>query len=126
VSPDFTASFQFRIDIALIMTLVFGFLTALILGQTYKTLPFIIWLQKYQSKVGKEKTPLPQELYSDKLAHWHARTYLIAFPFLIAGELLGIVWLIQVAAVFFILTALLYNYNVFKIVLHKEKTITHE
>ncbi len=123
VSPDFTASFQFRIDIALIMTLVFGFLTALILGQTYKTLPFIIWLQKYQAKVGKEKTPLPQELYSDKLAHWHAKTYLIAFPFLIAGELLGIVWLIQVAAFFFILTALLYNYNVFKIVLHKEKII---
>ncbi len=122
-SPDFTASFQFRIDIALIMTLVFGFLTALILGQTYKTLPFIIWLQKYQAKVGKEKTPLPQELYSDKIAHWHTKTYLIAFPLLIAGELLSIVWLIQVAAFFFILTALLYNYNVFKIVFHKEKNI---
>ncbi len=122
-TPEFTASFQYRIDIALIMSLIFGFLTALILGQTYKTLPFIIWLQKYQAKVGKEKTPLPQELYSDRVAQWHANTYLIAFPLLIAGELLGMAWLIQVAAVFFIITGLLYNFNVFKIVLHKEKII---
>ena len=123
VSPAFTASFQYRIDIAFIMTLVFGFLTALILGQTYKTLPFIIWLKRYQTKVGKQKTPLPQELYSDRVARWHATSYLIAFPLLIVGELTATVLIIQFAAAFFIITAALYNYNVFKIVLHKEKII---
>ncbi len=105
------------------MSFVFGFLTALVLGQTYKTLPFIIWLDKYQAKVGKQKIPLPQELYSEKMAILHMKTFFIAFVLLIAGEIVGYVWLLQVAAVIFFITALLYNYNVFKIVLHKEKII---
>ncbi|MBK9593719.1 MAG: hypothetical protein IPO32_20260 [Crocinitomicaceae bacterium] len=28
--------------------LITGFITSLILGQTYKTLPFIIWLKEYR------------------------------------------------------------------------------
>jgi len=126
LSPDFIASFQYRIDIALIMSIIFGFLTALVLGQTYKTLPFIIWLKVYKTKVGKQKTPLPQELYSSRVAQWHTMTFLIAFLLLIVGELAAIVWLIQLAAAFFILTAALYNYNVFKIVFHKDKLLNHE
>jgi len=126
ISPRFTAAFQYRIDIAFVMSIIFGFLSALILGQTYKTLPFIVWLQKYQAKVGKQKIPLPQELYSDRIANIHNQTFLVAFVFLITGELANQVWLIQSAAALFIITAILYNYNVFKIVFHKEKIIENE
>ena len=126
ISPRFTAAFQYRIDIAFVMSIIFGFLSALILGQTYKTLPFIVWLQKYQAKVGKQKIPLPQELYSDRIANIHNQTFLVAFVFLITGELANQVWLIRAAAVMFIITAVLYNYNVFKIVFHKEKIIENE
>ncbi len=126
ISPRFTATFQYRIDIAFVMSIIFGFLSALILGQTYKTLPFIVWLQKYQAKVGKQKIPLPQELYSDRVASIHNQTFLVAFLFLITGELADQVWLIQSAAALFIITAVLYNYNVFKIVFHKEKIIENE
>ena len=105
------------------MSIIFGFLSALILGQTYKTLPFIVWLQKYQAKVGKQKIPLPQELYSDRIANIHHQTFLVAFVFLITGELTNQVWLIRSAAALFIITAILYNYNVFKIVFHKEKNL---
>ncbi len=118
--------YQRHIDVAFIMSVVFGFLTALILGQTYKTLPFIVWLQKYSAKVGKQKIPLPHEIYSDRVARIHMQTYYVAFSFLILGELASQVWLIQSAAVLFIITALLYNYNVFKIILHKEKIIDNE
>ncbi len=121
IKLDFTAPFQYRIDIAFITTIIFGFLTSLILGQTYKTFPFIIWLKRYQGKVGKQKTPLPQELYSDKIAQWHTNSHLIAFILLIIGELSALVWLIQISAVIFIFTAVLYNYNVYKIIFYKKQ-----
>jgi len=50
----------------------------------------------------------------------------MAFVFLITGELTNQVWLIRSAAALFIITAILYNYNVFKIVFHKEKIIENE
>jgi hypothetical protein len=126
VSPGFLSAFQLHIDIAFIMSILFGFLTALILGQTYKTLPFIVWLQKYSAKVGKQKIPLPQEIYSDRIARLHMKTFYVAFTFLILGELANLVWLIQAAGAMYIITAVLYNYNVFKIVFHKEKIIDNE
>ncbi len=126
VSPEFLSPYQLHIDIAFIMSILFGFLTALILGQTYKTLPFIVWLQKYSAKVGKQKIPLPQEIYSDRVANLHMKTFYIAFTFLILGELGNLTWLIQAAGAMFVITAVLYNYNVFKIVFHKEKIIENE
>ncbi|MFK5857571.1 MAG: hypothetical protein QM503_15690 [Bacteroidota bacterium] len=121
ISPDFLGTFITRIQIAYGVLIVLGFLTALVLGQTYKTLPFIIWLQKYQSKVGKSKVPLPHELYSEKVANYHFYTFITSIIILIAGILLASVLIIKIGAAIMILTAALYNYNVFKIVLHKEK-----
>jgi len=126
VSPEFLSDYQLNIDIAFIMSVIFGFITALIMGQTYKTVPFIVWLKVYSAKVGKQKIPLPQEIYSDRVARLHMQTYYVAFAFLMLGELASQVWLIQSAAVMFIVTAVLYNYNVFKIVFHKEKIIENE
>jgi hypothetical protein len=119
--PAFLQSFLGRIDILYGIAIILGFLSSLILGQTYKTLPFIIWLKIYHSKVGKGKVPLPQELYSEKVANWHFYTYLAGLPLLIVGVFVGSVLLIQIAAVLIIITAILYNYNVFKILFHKEK-----
>ncbi len=125
-SPEFLSTYRLRIDIAFVMSILFGFLTSLILGQTYKTLPFIVWLQKYSAKVGKQKIPLPQEIYSDRMAKLHMQTYYVAFAFLMLGELGNQSWLIQSAGAMFVITAVLYNYNVFKIVFHKEKIIENE
>jgi len=121
IGPNLLGALQTRFEIAYGILIVLGFLTALVLGQTYKTLPFIIWLQKYQSKVGKIKVPLPQELYSEKLAGYHFYTFVAAIIVLIGGILLAEVIVIRIGAALMILTASLYNYNVFKIVLHKEK-----
>ncbi len=114
-------------DIALKTNLVYGialllgFLTALILGQMYKTLPFIVWLKLYQDKVGKFKTPLPADMHSQKAADIHYYSYFLGFILLIAGVVLSMTLLIKAAAVFLIVTAVLYGYNVMKILLHKQK-----
>jgi hypothetical protein len=119
LSPEITSMVQTRIEITYGILIILGFLTSLVLGQTYKTLPFIIWLKKYQSKVGKTKVPLPMELYSDKIANYHFYTFIAGILLLVSGILFNVVLLIKAGIIILIITALLYNYNVFKIIFHE-------
>ncbi len=102
-------------------SIVFGFITSLILGQTYKTLPFIIWLEKYKKHVGKAKTPMPKDLYSEPLAEYQMYFYLAAIGILTVALLTGIALLIKIGSYLLLATAVIYNINLFKIVLHKTK-----
>ncbi len=79
-------------------TIIFGFITTLILGQTYKTLPFVIWLEKYQALVGKTKTPLPRELYSEKIASIHFYLYLLFIITMVLGLVLDQIYLIRIGS----------------------------
>ncbi|HHB78782.1 MAG TPA: DUF59 domain-containing protein [Saprospiraceae bacterium] len=95
------------------------FFFPLILGQTYKTLPFIIWLDRYQVFVGKRKVPMPGDLFSDQIAQAHMWTYGIGLGAILLG--IGLrqnTWLL-VGAIFFLVTGILYTLNVFKMLLHK-------
>ena len=100
-------------------SIFFMFITSIILGQTYKTIPFIIWLVVYTKMVGKSKTPLPKELYSEKLANWQLVVYLLAVLAMMTGIISGIKLIVEVGGLLLLVTAVLYNINVFKIVLHK-------
>ena len=42
-------------------TVFFGWITAIIMGMTFKTLPFIVWNKVYRTRAGG-KTPAPKEL----------------------------------------------------------------
>ena len=110
-----------RINLTYGISLIFGFLTALILGQMYKTLPFIVWLKLYQDKVGKFKTPLPSDMHSEEVAQAHYFFYIAAFGLLLAGVWSKEALLIQASATFMLLTALLYGYNTYKILMHKQQ-----
>lgn len=119
LSPDFLNAYTISLNLSFGLNLILGFFTSLILGQMYKTLPFIVWLAKYQQYVGKYKTPLPADLYSDKLAKYHLYTFVLAIT------LLNISLYTKDNITFFagsslmLLTAILYTYNTMKIVLHK-------
>lgn len=114
--------FIFRIITLYGFSIIFGFITTLILGQTYKTLPFIVWLYKYKSLVGKAKTPLPRELYSEKIASVQMIAYFLFIATMILGLLVNNITLIRVGSYILIVVAVLYNLNVLKIVRHKVKT----
>ena len=101
------------------LSVLLGFITSLLLGQTYKTLPFIVWLFEYRGKMGQGKTPLPKDLYSEKVAEIHYFTFAIGFLSLVGGVLLEYTPAAYVGSVFFVITALLYNFNVIKIIRHK-------
>ena len=100
-------------------TVFFGWITAIILGMTFKTLPFIVWNKVYHKKAGLGKTPNPKNLFSDPVFSGMAVLYLAGFILFVTGILLSVVFILQVAAFLLLIAAVLYNFNVFKIMLHK-------
>ena len=113
-----------RIEILAGILLVYGFFTGLILGQTYKTLPFIIWLFHYQKLVGRQKTPLPADLYSDRLATIHLYSFVASVVLFVAGLLLSMKVLLLLAVLAMVFTSLVYGFNVYRMIFHKKQKIT--
>lgn len=109
--------------IAYFITLLIGVISSLIMGQTFKTLPFIIWLKTYKSFIGKEKTPLPKDLYSHPLVRWQNGIHFSGFALLLFGISFHTIILITVGLSLLVLAALLYYKNIIAIIFHKR--ITH-
>ena len=108
-----------QISTAIVYSLLFGFITFLILGQSLKNLAFIVWLKKYQEISGKGKTPLPKDLYSEKIATVQLYIYVISFVTILSGTLLSNPLSIEIGAVFMMTCAVIYNVNMYKIISHK-------
>ncbi|MBA3899649.1 MAG: hypothetical protein H0X62_05470 [Bacteroidetes bacterium] len=120
-NPALEAPMLYRVYMVYGFSAFFGLTTSLILGQTLKTLPFIVWLSKYKSMIGKTKIPLPKELYSERIARWQYRFYLLAIALFIGGILMAETIMIKSGAMALLTTAVLYNINVFKILFHSAK-----
>lgn len=104
-------------------TLIFmGWISAIILGQTFKTLPFIVWIKRYQHLAGKETTPLPADLFSKKLLSAQFYIFLLFNAGFYAGLFLHSDILLKLSVFCFLLTAVIYLLNVLIVILHKSKT----
>ncbi|HXS56349.1 MAG TPA: hypothetical protein VN726_09505 [Hanamia sp.] len=101
----------------------FGWITAIILGMTFKTLPFILWNKTYHSKAGLGKTPNPKELFNNKMFVAMTTFYLAGFVLFAAGILFFAGFLLKFSSLLLVVAALLYNGNVFKMVFHKPKKL---
>src|SRR5690606_34041343 len=66
----------------------FGWITAIILGMTFKTMPFIIWNKVYHHKVHHGKTPTPKELFNERVYRIMLYCYLSGFIIFIPGLIL--------------------------------------
>ncbi|HEY8895604.1 MAG TPA: cytochrome C oxidase subunit I [Niastella sp.] len=104
-------------------TIFFGWLTAIILGMTFKTLPFIVWNKIYHAKAGLGKTPDPKELFSAGLFNSMVISYLPGFLLFAIGVVLANALVIKLGAGLLLCCALLYNANVLKIFFHKERVV---
>lgn len=103
--------------------LFFGWISGLIFGKTFKTLPFIIWNHHYKDVHGQKHIPLPKDLYSEKLIRIQFWLFLLACLALATGILLGSLRVTQGAMMLWIVVALLYLTNVCKVLVHKNKEI---
>jgi hypothetical protein len=97
----------------------FGWITAIIFGMTFKTLPFIVWNKVYHDKAGLGKTPNPKDLFSATIFNSMGAAYLLGFLFFSTGILLSNTIVLQVATILLLITAVLYNWNVIKMLMHK-------
>lgn len=126
LNASFEIEFFYRIITFYGFSIIFGLITTLILGQTYKTLPFIIWLNTYKKLVGKSKTPLPRELYSEKIAGIQFVLYFVFIACFIVGFLFNQITFIKIGSYTLMAVALLYNVNIIKMITHKVKSIKDE
>lgn len=101
----------------------FGWITAIILGMTFKTLPFIVWNKVYHKSGFKGKLPAPKELFNEKVFNTMTVFYISGFVLLIIGIVLGGVVLLKTGATAMLVAALLYVYNTLKILLHKPQNL---
>jgi hypothetical protein len=97
----------------------FGWLTAMILGMTFKTLPFIVWNKVYHHAGSAGKTPSPKDLFAHEYFKMMIYAYLAGLIFFVAGIFSSWIALLKCSAVLLVITAFLYNLNVIKIVWHK-------
>lgn len=102
-------------------TIFFGWITTIILGMTFKTLPFIVWNRVYSSIAGLGKTPNPKDLFNNKIFIINGVAYLIGFIIFGLGIVLTNILFLNIGAIFLLITAVLYTFNVFKILFHKAK-----
>jgi cbb3-type cytochrome oxidase subunit 1 len=118
---EFLNTLTLPLSVAYGSAIVIGFITSLVMGQTYKTLPFIVWLKVYKGRVGKVVLPLPKDLYSEKVANAQVWLFAAGFVFLLIGISVTSQILVMLGGIVLFLSVTLYNYNIFKIVFHKAK-----
>jgi hypothetical protein len=107
-------------------TLLFmGWVTALILGQTFKTLPFIAWIKHYHHLAGKSTIPMPADLFSKKILQLQFIAFTLFSGCFYAGLIFESEMLVRTGLVCFLLTTILYISNVVIIISHKSKSASH-
>ncbi|HET8827751.1 MAG TPA: hypothetical protein VFM79_00345, partial [Pelobium sp.] len=123
----FIIFYQLKADeIAVRLTTVYGsllflgWISSLILGQTFKTLPFIVWTKRSQHLLSSKTGLLPSKLYSSKILSLQFLSYLI---FIISFST-GLAWtikpLIYLGLISYTVTAILYIGNVLIVLFKKQ------
>ncbi|MCC6542586.1 MAG: cytochrome c oxidase subunit I [Flavobacteriales bacterium] len=100
-------------------TIFFGWLTSIILGMTFKTLPFIVWNKVYRHRAALGKMPSPKDIFSHPVYTAMSVTYLVGFVLFGCGILRSSDMLLKVGAIALLAAAVLYNWNVAKLLTHK-------
>ena len=103
--------------------LFMGWITGIILGKTFKTLPFIIWNDHYKDLSGKVKVPLPKHLYDERLVSWQFGFFIAALIVLAIGIISNYFFIIQFALALWLIVSVMYSYNVIKTLLHKTQVL---
>lgn len=114
---------DFNLSAFYVIVLIIGFVATLVLGQFYKTLPFIVWLKVYKPFVGKEKTLLPKDLYNYNILKYQFYSHVSGFILFSASLLLNLIILFYLGIGLLMIGAILFLINVMQIVFHKKQTL---
>lgn len=99
--------------------LFFGWISSIILGMSFKTLPFIVWNKVYHKLVGTGITPNPKDLFSRRLFRMMGYCYVPGILIFTSGIVLEQSLVMQGGAVCLFVSAVFYTWNILKIINHK-------
>lgn len=105
-------------------TVFFGWLTAIIIGMTFKTLPFIVWNKVYKHQFNKQlqvQPPNPASLFNLILYRICEYSYLIGFTGFALGIIFHLDIVLKLSASLLLLSAMAYAANVLITIFHKPK-----
>jgi cbb3-type cytochrome oxidase subunit 1 len=94
-----------------------GFVTLKIIGAMYHLVPMLVWMEKYGPKMGKEKVPNIQDLFSQRIARIILWSSVLALVGMLVGQLYGIGLLINLSAYTFAVVGTLFTYAMYRIML---------
>lgn len=114
----------FTVNISMLygILIFMGWISSLVLGQTFKTLPFIVWLKHYGHLTGRVKTPVPAELINNLLLYIQFAAFILFLMAFTAGFILVSSALKFIGVCSLIITALSYCAHIICLLLHKTKT----
>lgn len=104
--------------------LFMGWISALVLGQAFKTFPFIVWTRKYEQLAGKQKTPLPADLYKKNLLKCQTAAFILFCISFFTGLVVKSETLLFAGAGLLIITAAVYIINLVIVFFHRSQTTT--
>lgn len=108
-------------------TLIFmGWITGIILGKTFKTLPFIVWNKHYKSLTGKQKIPMPKQLYKQSWVNLQFYLYVFGLILTITSVAVKTSIGLQISAWIWLLLSLVYVGNVWLVLTHRPKLVANE
>ena len=87
-----------------------GFISTMIMGQTFKTLPFIVWM--HITRPDKLPELLPKDLFKERLVKWQMIIFLLGYLFLLSGILTTTVWANYTGAILMTIAAVIYFLHV--------------
>lgn len=74
-----------RINLAIGFFGIMGWVSLMILGQLYKIVPFLVWYNRYSSKVGLEPVPLLKDMFDETWGHRFFGLFLAGLTLSTAG-----------------------------------------
>ncbi|GBE18719.1 cytochrome C and Quinol oxidase polypeptide I [archaeon BMS3Abin16] len=92
-----------------------GFVSLTIIGAMYHLVPMLVWMEKYGPKMGKEKVPNIQDLFSKRLAHIILYASLISILGMASGMLLGNPVVLQASGITMAATATVFTIDMFRV-----------
>lgn len=119
VHATFTNTVSFSVVMGYGFVIFFGWITAIIFGMTFKTLPFIVWNKVFQYKNQITVTINPKDLYSKLIYKWMIFFYWTGFSIFLIGLLMNNVLLISYGAGLLVIAALFYGWNIIRLILFK-------
>jgi hypothetical protein len=112
---DLAADLVQRLTLFYGVIALFGVISSLIIGQMYKIVPFLVWLQKYAPLAGTKPVPAMKDMIDQPLARFELWSIIAALLLIGTGILAGTPAVLGVGALAMVAAAALFAFNILSV-----------